>query len=354
MRIGLVFHKNPLAPPTSIDLVRLRALARGFLQHGLKVEIISPVAQEGRLEENIPVRPLESLGRGDRYDLLKTCYHPSIRLIDNYAGPVVCRLVRVVDELLPERDETTRKELLRCQELIQSRAAAVVFNNQENLGRWRQLYGGGKPALIVPTGCPARIPAPGGNPYNTNPVGLFLGSLAAPRMVEILNELATRMQGRMQIHFIGRNKAAMYGGSHDQRLNPLLVEHGEIPDQEIWDYIRHADLGLALATGPHPFDNDLSKILYYLRGGLPVLAEESIVNNNLIRETGWGKIFRYGEVDDLVDQATQILAGQVRGNREAVMQYMAAQHSWERRVETYLEFFRVQGIVGEKGKESFS
>jgi glycosyltransferase involved in cell wall biosynthesis len=346
MRIGLVFHKNPLAPPTSIDLVRLRALARGFLQQGLQVEIISPVAQEGRLEEIIPVRPLEILARGNRYDLLKTCYHPSIRLIDNYRGPVVCRLVRVVDEHLPERDESSRKELLECQDLIQSRASALVFNNQENLQRWRQLYGGGIPALIVPTGCPARIPPPGRNPYKKNlPIILFLGSLAAPRMVEILNELATRLQGKIDIHWVGRNKAAMYGGSPHQRLNPRLVEHGEIQDKEIWDYIRHADIGLALATGTHPFDNDISKILYYLRGGLPVLSEEPIINNDLILETGWGKIFGYDDLDDLVDKATQILAGRCSGNREGVMQYMAAQHSWERRVETYLEFFRFRGII---------
>ncbi len=341
MRVGLVFHKNPLAPPTSIDLIRLRAISQGLIHLGLEVEIIAPIATDSLLAETIPVRPLKVLNNKGYFHMLKTCYHPSIRLIDAYQGPVVSRLVRVVDEQWPERDQASRGELLACQELIRSRAAALVFNNQENLQRWRQIYGARIPAIIVPSGCPAHIPPPRKNPFSPSlPVLLFLGSLAAPRMLQMLNELAVRLQGRVELHFIGRNKAAMYGGSPDQKLHPLIVDHGEIQENEIWDYLRNAAIGLALATGPHPFDNDVSKILYYLRGGLPVISEEPILNNNLIRETGWGQIFRHGDLDDLEDKTNLILAGRLATKKEIVMEFMATHHSWDQRAETFRQFFQ--------------
>jgi glycosyltransferase involved in cell wall biosynthesis len=132
----------------------------------------------------------------------------------------------------------------------------------------------------------------------------------------------------------------MYGGGAHCRLHPLIVDHGEVPEPDLWDYIRHADVGLALATGPHPFDNDVSKIFNYLRGGLPVLSEEPIVNNELIRQTGYGSTFTYGDVDDLVLRATELLDHPPVQKREWVMDFMAEEHSWDTRVETYLALFR--------------
>ena len=48
----------------------------------------------------------------------------------------------------------------------------------------------------------------------------------------------------------------------------------------------------------------LSTTIYaYLRGGLPVLSEERIVNNDLVRVTGMGEVFRYDDVADAVKKA---------------------------------------------------
>jgi hypothetical protein len=172
---------------------------------------------------------------------------------------------------------------------------------------------------------------------------LFLGSVAAPRMAKMLNEAARRLEGRCTMHLVGLNKACLYGGKEQCVLDPLIADHGELPEHEVWDYVRNAHVGLALATGPHPFDNDMSKIFTYLRGGLPVLSEEPIVNNRLVRQTGYGKTFTYGDLDELVFQAVQLLEKPPLAERERVMQFMVSEHSWERRVDTYVELFR--GIV---------
>ena len=286
MRVGIIFHKDPFAPPAGIDLVRLRAIARGLMARGIETEIISPVEREGLIEDCIPVRKLTALNRTRRYDLLKTSYHDSIRLVEGFRGPVVSRIVRVVDERLPERDEATRQGLLRCQAMIKERASAVALNNKQNRVRWHAMYGDVPPTVLVPTGCPATIPQVPGNHFpDGEPAILFLGSLAAPRMVEMLNLAARRLKRRARIHMVGLNKACMYGADATCTLDRLITDHGELPEPAIWGFISHATAGLALATGPHAFDNDMSKIVSYLRGGLPVLSEEPIVNNDLIRET---------------------------------------------------------------------
>jgi glycosyltransferase involved in cell wall biosynthesis len=341
MRVGIVFHKNPFAPPTGIDLVRLRAIARGLIHKGISAEVLAPVDREGLLEEVVPVRSLEALEEAGRYDLVKTCYHDSIMLIERYRGPVVSRIVRVVDHQLPERDEPFRERLLRCQELIRDRASAVILNNVENRERWWRFYGKDLPIVLIPTGCPAHIPERGPNPYRPDErVLLFLGSLAAPRMVHILNQAARLLRDRTRVHLVGMNKACMYGGAQeDCSLDALVVDHGELSEDLVWDYIRYANVGLALASGPHVFDNDVSKILNYLRGGLPVVSEEPILTNDLIRQTGFGHTFSYGDVADLVSKTLELIENPLTGKRDEVMQFMAAEHSWGRRVDTYVDLF---------------
>jgi len=347
MRVGIVFHKDPFAPPTGIDLVRLRAIASGLIRRGIEAEIVSPVDRDGILEGIIPVRPLAVLSERAPYDLLKTSYHFSLELMGEYTGPVVSRIVRVVDDQLPERDEPFRYRLLDCQERLRKRSTTLVLNNEQNAARWRQLYGDHPPIVLVPTGCPARLPQDRANPYNANErVMLFLGSLAAPRMVEMVNQAAHRLKGRCRIHLVGLNKACLYGAKEQCLLDPLIINHGELLEQEVWDYVRNADVGLALATGQHPFDNDVSKILTYLRGGLPVLSEEPIVNNELVRQTGYGKTFAYGDLDELVFQTAQLLERPPLAEKSRVMEFMASEPSWDRRVDTYVELFR--RIVPEK------
>ncbi len=129
-------------------------------------------------------------------------------------------------------------------------------------------------------------------------------------------------------------------------LNPLVLDHGELPEQAIWDYVRHASIGLALATGPHAFDNDVSKILNYLRGGLPVLSEEPIINNELVRKTGLGTSFAFDDAEDLAAKAKDLLRMDFQAKKQRVMEFMASEHSWDKRVSAYSALFR--SICGEE------
>ena len=341
IRVGFVFHKDPLQAAAGIDIIRLHALTGGLLARGLGVDIIAPVDRPGQTPAGVPVYPLDHLAHA-RYDALKTCYHFSLELIGDYDGPVVSRIVRVVDDELPERDMAWRGRLLACQETIAARSSVVVLNNGENEQRWLARYGKTSQAstLLIRTGCPAVIPRKGKNPYaKGEKVMLFLGSLCSARMVAMLNALADALRDAARIHHIGRSKLHIYDDGSTAPLSPLIVRHGEMPERETWNYVRHACIGLAIAPGPYSFDNDLSKIYGYLRGGLPVLSEERIINNELIAAMGHGQVFAYDDIDDAAGRARRLLRGLPSGGGRRVMASMARAHAWERRVDQYYDLF---------------
>lgn len=341
MRIGFLFHKDPLSLAKSIDLIRLRALSEGLLRLGAAVSdvsIVAPVSRSDQFLGRVPVLPLAVLAERNRFDILKTCYHFSLELLGAYEGPLISRLVRVVDERAPERDAAGRGRLLACQELARERAWGVVLNNHENVRRWRERYGATQRAVIISTGCPTELPLLGPTPYpeGESPL-LFLGSLASPRMLEMLNEAAVRLQDVATVHFVGRNKTALYGG-RELSLSPLVVEHGETDEETAFTFARHARLGLALAAGPDIFDNDLSKILTYLRAGLPVLGEERLANAKLFTRVGFGTLFRYGDAADLARKARALLTTRFDECKAMLMGQMATRHSWDRRAAVLLRF----------------
>ena len=307
----------------------------------MQVDIVAPVEKMSRTAGGVPVYPLHHLQNGARYDVLKTCYHFSIELIGNFVGPVVSRIVRVVDDALPERDMVWRERLMKCQEMIRERSSVVVLNNWENARRWRTFYRKPASVMLIPTGCPSILPRKGKSPYDHDePAILFLGSLASPRIVAMINALAAGLQDIARLHHIGLSKSHLYGQGEAWELSPLIVRHGELPEETIWNYIRHARVGLAIAPGPHPFDNDLSKIYSYLRGGLPVLTEEHIVNNELVRDLDWGAVFRYGDVEDAMAKAVMVMGKRWCGREKQVMTHMAREHAWENRVDQYLKLFQ--------------
>jgi len=340
MKVGIVFHRDPTGLPTGIDLVRLRAMALGLVTRGIETDIIAPVTEASVIDCGVSVVPLQALRISGRYTVIKTCYHQSIKLAKDYTGPIVSRIVRVVDASLPERDSALRDELLGCQSLIQERAKGIIFNNTLNEKRWEQFYGRRQLVEIIPTGCPVTIPSDADNPFQTGkPVALFLGSLAAPRMVHLINCLAGELRDECEFHVVGANKTAMYGAGKEAPLDKPISYHGEIPEPEIWRYIEHSSVGLALATGPHAFDNDLSKMFYYLRGGLPVISEETVCTNYLLQETSYGDIAPFDDPYAFQQRLLHLLRKPPCALKETVMEYMVRHHSWENRVDRLVNLF---------------
>jgi aminopeptidase C len=71
-----------------------------------------------------------------------------------------------------------------------------------------------------------QIPPPRKNPYDGKKrTILFLGSIAAPRMITIMNTLAARLN-EARIHVVGLNKVHWYGTGEGGDIHPSIVQHG--------------------------------------------------------------------------------------------------------------------------------
>ena len=339
MKIGIVFHKEPVNTLNSIDNIRLKEITQGLQLLGFDVEIVAGVKGRELIFNDIPVVPLDYLAEEGRYRVIKTCYHTSIDLISKYSGKVISRIVRVVDNKKPERDGANRKRLLYLQELISRRSCALVFNNKENIERWQALYGRHSRCYIVQNGCPRKIPLNLINPYCKNAkIVLFLGSICALRIGKILNQLAVTLPDDIEIHLIGKNKLNIYAPESGFTLSDKIVNHNQMNESDIWNYIYHADIGLVIATGPYSFDNDFCKVYSYLRGGLPVLSEQNVVNNDQILKCNYGQIFSFDQIDDLRKRLFSMLKKPFfKKNRSDVMAYMSRDHSWYERCKRYKE-----------------
>ena len=70
-----------------------------------------------------------------------------------------------------------------------------------------------------------------------------------------------------------------------------------------------------------------------------MLSEEPIVNNTLIRETGLGLTCQYDNMEDMMKKVMLLLQNPPLEKRETAMAFMAREHSWERRADTYAALF---------------
>ncbi|MGE3171750.1 MAG: glycosyltransferase [Planctomycetota bacterium] len=334
-RIALVYSTNPTRGIQGMDMIRWVAMGHRFRWLGHKVRLVT---DRRRGEERLDRLHLSSAQRAewDKFDAVKVCYQASIDLVEPHPN-LIARMCRVVDEKLPERDDHRRAETLRQQQRIADLAAIVAFNDEENAARWRQRYGTRQQILIVPTGCPEKIPEDGANPYpDGKRIVLFSGSLTSHRFPGTLNELARRLAREapdVQVHFLGKDSLQHYAGVSEP-LDPRLVHvHPSVPEADTWRYVLHAHCGIALAPSEHAFESELSKIYYYLRGGLPVVTESPVPNKTVIDECAHGAVAAYDDMDDLVDKTRSALHLEPRS--PAVMNYMAEHHSWSQRAKVY-------------------
>ena len=136
------------------------------------------------------------------------------------------------------------------------------------------------------------------------------------------------------MHFLGRNRLHVYGASEKVLDCDLITIHAPVDVEESWQYLLHADVGLALAPSSDSFESELAKIYYYLRAGLPVVTESNVLNRSLIDETGHGTVARYDDVGDFVAKIDAALSLTPRSSR--VMRYMAATHTWRQRADVYV------------------
>ena len=339
MRIALVYFKDPLKSLDGMDTIRWLELSRALAKLGYDVEMVTEEGEETEIADRLRVRHIRK-ALWDTYDIIKTTHHTDVFSVPEHPF-LICRIGRVVDPIYPQRVSSHRQDLLDAQELIARRAKRVVFMSEENLIRWNELYPTGPAGLIVPNGCPSKIPPIGSNPYDGNRKRvLYLGSLTSSRFVNILNALGKLLKNNgVELHHVGRNQLDLYGETNEQLDSEVVSSHGPVPELQSWNYLYYADVGVMIARGIQVFDNEISKVYYYLRAGLPTVSEQFVSTNTLIKETGWGEVVSYGDITAMFNRVMQWL-DTPQSKRLEIGKVIAMQHSWGSRAEIYHRLFQ--------------
>lgn len=301
--------------------------------------------------------------RWERYDVVKTLFHTGFETLERHGGAdhpfIISKLGSVVDR--EDRDGVyfygeRRRRLFAVQERIAARSRFVTVLTAASRRRWQDCFGAAGATLLVPGAAEEHLPVPGPDPFPgitpTVPAGgarvircLFAGNIydrtwqaeAHATLTAKLNGLGKLLGGRgIRLYLMGPGDTSTIDAAHVSCIGP-------IPYERSWDYLRHADVGLVLALGPQPNDNESTKIYHYLRAGLPTVCEAGFPNQDLVRQAGLGEVVANGDLAALADAVAA--AARASWDRARAIDFVLAHHTWSQRARVYDPLIRGAAVV---------
>lgn len=149
--------------------------------------------------------------------------------------------------------------------------------------------------------CPIRIEV---TPLSGRKIFVYAGNMGIAQGMDILIDLAARMQSRPDIGFlfVGRGSDAKRLKARTQALGlDNVAFHDEIDPDEIPDLYAQCHAGIVALDPRHKSHNIPGKFLTYLQNRLPVLANVNAGNDlaALVRGETVGEVCETNRIDDL-------------------------------------------------------
>lgn len=294
--------------------------------------------------ENLRRIPLSGVRWSD-YDVVKTLYWEGFETLEMYGGIdhpfIISRLGTVVG---PQDMEGVyfygkrREQMYLTQKKINQTSKFVAVLNESARELWTACFGHKNNTLIVPGAVDRSVPPSSKAPYPKEHKKrcIFAGNLfkrnfapeANTALIDKLNKLGKFLSNLgARLYVIGPGEA----GGLDKRYVDYL---GVIPYEETWNYLYFAHVGVELVKGEKfMHNNESSKIYHYLRVGLPIVSEDGIPNNKLIKESKLGFVI---ENDNLELMAQKIEEAAYKDwDRDYAINYILNNHTWDKRAEIY-------------------
>lgn len=329
----------------TMDTIRWLKISESLAELGYKVDMITNEESQKIIKISGNLRRLPySKFNWKGYSVIKTLFQEGFHSLEKTGGQnhpfIISKTTVVGRHNNPSVHFTgwTRWRLSSIQRRMNNKAKYITVLTKESAMLWSKEYGQRK-ILIVPTGVDKNIPEKGRNPYKfKEKVVLFTGNIrnyqqrkVNARWQEILNTIGKHLsKENIKLCFIGTGDT--------KKLNKSYVTClGSIENKIIWDYLRYANCGIALAEGsPQNFES--SKIYYYLRAGLPVVCEDPIPNKEIVKKAKLGFIAPYNNNAKMAKLI--IKAINKKWDKKQAINYIIRNHTWDKRVKIYDEIFK--------------
>ncbi|HKN01302.1 MAG TPA: glycosyltransferase [Candidatus Binataceae bacterium] len=347
LKIACIYRLDHVYAPKMANMapIRLYRMAAALARRGHEVDIVVSHHRERRVLAPRLCEVSSNLVRWNDYQVVKTSFHRGFESLCELGGGdhpfIISKLGSMVGSGPAEGVHffgAEREQLFKTQQEIARKSRLVTILTQRSIDLWRREHGPQPPVLMVPTGVDAEIPPIRSNPYLglgiEGPVALFAGHLYSERSQQSVNVMWTdalnRLGAKLRRH--GIHLVAMGSGRAEHLDREAVVFVGTMEVDEVWDWQRHAQVGIVLAQGDVQ-NNESSKIYYYLRTGLPVVCERSVPNASLIEQTGMGTLVDFGNLDGFADAIREVVRHRPINHR--IESYMVEHHSWDARAALY-------------------
>lgn len=352
IRIATVFDDShfDVLTPMIMTMTRWARMSEALADLGYAVDmIVNTRTSTLRERSHLRLVPFSQVEWAS-YDVVKTLFHSGFAALAAHGGGDHPFIIAKLGSVVGGSDGidgvhfsgAERAGLFEVQQDIDRRSRYVTVLTEPSRSLWKKEFGGRGRMLIVPTGVDRTIPPPRANPYRgfAEKIAVYIGTLyrATQRDINLLWQDKLNRLG----HLLRKKqiRLCVVGRGMTDHLDPDAVTYlGAVPNDRVWDHQYFAHAGVVLAQGAAQH-NESSKIYYYLRTGLPVVSEDPVPNNALIREANLGYVCAYGDdamMAEMVDAATR-----VSWHRDDAIAYMLAHHTWDHRARIYADLLQAE------------
>jgi glycosyltransferase involved in cell wall biosynthesis len=303
-----------------------------------------------QMSDNLRRVPLREVRWAD-YDVVKTLFHAGFDTLEAFGGTghpfIISKLGSVVGP--EDRDGIYfygkyREKLYSIQKKIDRNSTYITVLSQPARELWEACFGPKVNILLVPGAVEGQIPEPTVDPFPKSDqmrcifAGNVYGKESQPEansvLVEKLNRLGRILSATgIRLYMLGPGDVSM--------LNRRYVTHlGVVGYEQAWNYFHFAHVGIVVAPGTYVHNNESTKIYHYLRVGLPVVSEGGFPNDHVVRESQLGFVVENDNLELMAEKVQE--AVRKDWNRDFAVQYILANHTWDKRVEVYDALIRRQ------------
>jgi glycosyltransferase involved in cell wall biosynthesis len=337
--------------PVEMAYIRWLKISESLSRLGHRVDIATNETFKWWRPGKFPVQVGENLRRVSLravrwadYDVVKTLFHTGFDTLEKRRGTghpfIISKLGSIVAP--EERDGiyfygAYREKLYSTQKKIDAVSTYITVLSQPARALWEACFGPKTNILLIPGATDRQVPTPTRDPFPKGAqmrclfAGNVYGKQAQPEanrvLVDKLNRLGRLLSGTgIRLYMLGPGDVSELDRRHVTYL-------GVAPYAQTWDYFHFAHVGIVVAPGSYLHNNESTKIYHYLRVGLPVVSEAGFPNDHVVRESQLGFVVENGNLDLMAERIQEAVRS--HWNRDFAVQYILANHTWDKRAETY-------------------